>query len=84
MIDGASITRTICKQQAFLRRSSRVTTSKRSPAEARRTVRGGATNQVQGRQANGPNWVLDEPKRLWEIGSRYWYDRHMTTRVSCV
>ena len=83
MIDSASITRTICTQQAFLRPSLRVSTSKRSPTEARRTVRGGAVNQSQGRQANGPNWVLDEPKRLWEIGSRYWYTRAVQLSTSC-
>ena len=85
MIDSASITRTICTPQAFLRPSSRVSISKKSPTEARRTVRGGAANQSQGRQSDGPNWVLDKPKRLWEIGSRYWYDRPLTTsRLLCV
>lgn len=78
MIDSASITRTIGTQQAFLRPSLRVTTSKSIPTEARRTVRGGAINTSHGRTANGPNWVLDEPKRLWEIGSRYWYHPRYT------
>jgi hypothetical protein len=55
-----------CSTKSLLRPNSRVATITRSPVEARRTVRQGASSR------DGPNWVLDEPKRLWEIGSRYW------------
>lgn len=60
-------TRITFSQQVFLRPKSQVPVLKRTRTEARRTVRQGAGSK------NGPNWVLDEPKRLWEIGSRYWY-----------
>ena len=68
MIERVCSTSVTCTQQVFLRPKSRVAVFKRQPTEARRTVRQWTSNQ------NGPNWVLDEPKRLWEIGSRYWYE----------
>ena len=51
-------------KEVLARRSVRVAPGKRVPVQARRTVREG--------DKSGPNWVLDQPKRLWEIGSRYW------------
>lgn len=66
LIDQVTCKSAICSTKSLLRRSPRVTVLKRSPVEARRTVRQGASSR------DGPNWVLDEPKRLWEIGSRYW------------
>ena len=62
-VAGSSIARV---QQAFLRPTTRVAGFTKKPTVARRTVRQWSSNK------NGPNWVLDEPKRLWEIGSRYW------------
>ena len=40
---------------------------KSAPVTARRTVTQRASSNSQ------PNWLLSEPNRLWEIGSRYWY-----------
>lgn len=39
---------------------------KSAPVTARRTVTQRASSNSQ------PNWLLSEPNRLWEIGSRYW------------
>lgn len=64
-IDANCNTRITCTQQVFLRPKPQAPLKKRA-TEARRTVRQGASKK------SGPNWVLDEPKRLWEIGSRYW------------
>lgn len=68
---AASTSRNSCLQlqgtrEVFLRRHIRTAPFQKSPVQARRTVREGVSNK------SGPNWVLDEPKRLWEIGSRYW------------
>lgn len=66
LVDRLTCKSATCSTKSLLRPNSRVTAIKRSPVEARRTVRQGASSR------DGPNWVLDEPKRLWEIGSRYW------------
>ena len=34
-----------------------------------------ARRTVSSRATQNPNFVLDEPERLWEIGSSYWYAR---------
>jgi hypothetical protein len=60
------VDRTSCGSRTFfLQTASKVTVFKTKKIEAR-PVRTSAASQ------SGPNWVLDEPKRLWEIGSRYW------------
>jgi hypothetical protein len=66
LVDRVACKSATCSTKSLLRPNSRVTSFNKRPVEARRTVRQGASSR------DGPNWVLDEPKRLWEIGSRYW------------
>jgi hypothetical protein len=60
MVDRASCG----TQKLFLQPASKVVKTRK--VVARGTVRLSATSR------DGPNWLLDEPTRLWEIGSRYW------------
>jgi hypothetical protein len=58
---NAMVDRTSCGSQKLFLQPASIRSRK-----TRRPVRQLAASQ------NSPNWVLDEPKRLWEIGSRYW------------
>lgn len=66
--------RTDCKMALLLSGSSGLLhsqprtlsrTSFKTPVTVRRTVSERASK-------NTPNWLLSQPNRLWEIGSRYW------------
>jgi hypothetical protein len=58
----AAMSATICISQGF--GTKLVNPAKKTQTTMRRTVKGNASS--------GPNWKLESPDRLWEIGSAYW------------